>query len=151
MNKVIRIGTIKPEWTKKSMNVFCEIEFKDGGLSISGVEAPLQSGNCRGSCGQIGTSLNAENFNGFAPGWTRAKTMIFLHIWKKWHLNDLKAGCEHQRWLGWEEEGYDKHPSEPCPICGYKFGSAWNREEVPQNVLDFLFSLPDTDKTPAWI
>lgn len=31
------------------------------------------------------------------------------------------------------------------------FGSAWFREEVPTDVLDFLRSLPDTDKTPAWV
>ena len=58
-----------------------------------------------------------------------------LRIWKRWHLNDMHAGCEHQRELGWEKEGYDKHPSEPCPVCGYKFGTSWNHEELPQEVI----------------
>ena len=151
MNKVIRIGTVKPEWTKKSMSVFCKIKFKNRRLSISGVEAPLPNGNCRGGCGQIDMHLTADDFNSFAPGWTRNKARLFFGMWKKWHLNDLHVGCEHQRELGWEDDGYDKHPSESCSVCGYKFGTAWNMVEVPQTVIDFLFALPDTDKTPAWV
>lgn len=58
----------------------------------------------------------------------------FLAIWQRWHLNDMHAGCEHQRALGWEKDGYDKHPSEPCPTCGYKFGTAWKKEELPSNL-----------------
>lgn len=38
-----------------------------------------------------------------------------------------------------------------CPVCGYQYGTAWVREEVPQNVIDWLFNLPDTDKIPAWV
>ena len=26
-----------------------------------------------------------------------------LEIWKRWHLNGMRAACEHQRALGWEE------------------------------------------------
>jgi len=39
----------------------------------------------------------------------------------------------------------------PCPVCGYKYGTAWQREEVPQDVLDWLFALPDAERTPAWV
>lgn len=39
----------------------------------------------------------------------------------------------------------------PCPVCGYKYGTAWQKEEVPQEVIDWLFALPDTKKTPAWV
>lgn len=48
----------------------------------------------------------------------------------------------------------DEHPdgllTKPCDVCGYKFGSAWLNEPVPDEVLDWLFYLPATDKTPAW-
>jgi len=48
-----------------------------------------------------------------------------------------------------------EHPegklTKPCPECGYKYGTAWKSEEVPQSVIDFLFSLPDTDMRPAWV
>jgi len=38
-----------------------------------------------------------------------------------------------------------------CPECGYSIGSAWLKREVPQEVIEFLFNLPETDKTPAWV
>lgn len=39
----------------------------------------------------------------------------------------------------------------PCPVCGYKYGSSWMHEDVPQEVIDWLFALPDTKVTPAWV
>lgn len=55
--------------------------------------------------------------------------------------------------LGWLRP--DEHPegilTRPCPVCGYKYGSAWKTEEVPQDVIDWLFSLPDSELTPAWV
>lgn len=49
----------------------------------------------------------------------------------------------------------EKHPegilSKPCPVCGYKWGTQWRAERVPQDVLDWLEALPDTDRKPAWI
>jgi len=48
-----------------------------------------------------------------------------------------------------------EHPEgmlgKPCEVCGYKYGTAWLREEVPQDVLDFLVSLPAATGTPAWV
>lgn len=38
-----------------------------------------------------------------------------------------------------------------CPICGYKYGYSWIKEEVPQDVIDFLFNLPETTIEPAWV
>jgi len=34
---------------------------------------------------------------------------------------------------------------------GKKFGAEWYREELPQDVYDFLISLPLSDTTPAWV
>lgn len=39
----------------------------------------------------------------------------------------------------------------PCPVCGYKYGSSWKIEEVPQDVIEWLNNLPETKVTPAWI
>lgn len=58
-----------------------------------------------------------------------------IDLWENYHLNDLHAGCEHQRNLGWEKDGYAKHPSESCPICGYKFGTEWKYSPIPENDL----------------
>lgn len=39
----------------------------------------------------------------------------------------------------------------PCPVCGYKYGTKWLIEEVPEDVLEFLYSLPESVKKPAWV
>lgn len=50
---------------------------------------------------------------------------------------------------------YSDHPlgflGRPCPICGYKYGHEWQKEEVPQEVIDWLIQLPNTETKPAWI
>ena len=33
----------------------------------------------------------------------------------------------------------------------YRYGTAWLKEKVPQEVLDFLVALPETDIQPAWV
>lgn len=143
--------------------VFVTIAFNGKRLSFTGVEGPSNSGNCKGGCGQI----RLDNITKPAPGIDIKKLQ---EIWDRWHLNDMRAGCEHQRknWntseeirfpngqvktAGWVKE--TEHPkgllSKPCEECGYKYGSAWLFEEVPQEVINYLESLPSTDKLPrAW-
>lgn len=68
--------------------------------------------------------------------WPVGRILYLLAVWDHWHLNDVQAGCSHQREMGWRN--YDKHPGEPCPICGYKYGSAWLYAPLPQDVIDFV-------------
>jgi hypothetical protein len=47
-----------------------------------------------------------------------------------------------------------EHPKgvlgKPCPVCGYKYGTAWLHEDVPADVIAFLQSLPDDgERMPA--
>jgi len=176
--KVVRPGT-GPDGS-----VFCEIEFGNKGrLSISGVVGPKRNGDCRGGCGQIVDHL-AEDVSAFAPGWDIELLQRFADTWKRWHLNDMRAGCEHQRAEGWDKRPIDpnkptntygkhfegqkqdswnllgwitesEHPDglmcRACPVCGYKYGTAWLKEEVPSDVIVFLQRLPDTDRQPAWV
>lgn len=51
--KIVCIGELHPKWATNGFFIFCEIGFKDGRLSISGVEGPLHNGDARGSWGQI--------------------------------------------------------------------------------------------------
>lgn len=48
-----------------------------------------------------------------------------------------------------------EHPQgllcKPCPVCGYAYGAEWRKESLPAAVASFIESLPDTDKTPAWV
>ncbi len=45
----------------------------------------------------------------------------------------------------------DGELAKPCKICGYKYGTAWNKQEVPRDVLNFLFTLPKADQAPPWV
>lgn len=226
MNKVVRIGT------GPYGSVFAKIGIAGGTLSISGVEGPTRGGNARGGCGQI--DMHPWNIKTYAPGWNAKLEAKFREVWSRWHLNNMRAGCEHQRgidttrkvevvsygltteayrirekaieraakaqasgtsadltdteralilldeWFKYEHNPPDadsplsgcyevkkreqkaigwtcstEHPdgllTKPCEVCGYKYGSAWHKEELPQEVIDFLASLPDTDITPEWV
>lgn len=154
--KVVRLGH------GASGNVYCKIELRDGRLSISGVEGPLQNGDARGGCGQIVMHLKPEDIKP-APGWDTTRLQQFLGYWKEWHLNDMKAGTPEQtaelkkhKYPGYPVSHYDwaKGILEKAglqPHNGYSYGSKWLRVEVPAEVLEFLKSLPDTDKQPAWV
>ena len=128
-----------------------DISFADGRLSICG--------ETEDSAGQIIGEL--EDLLKYGAN-KLEKTIIpkLRDIWERWHLNDMRPGCEHQRdWdvsevltvgekqkaAGWVYP--TEHPKgllcKPCEVCGYKYGSAWLREEVPADVLDYLKTLGD--------
>lgn len=209
----------------------------------------MKNGNALGGCGQIQDDLKDIIP---AEGWTREMINGLFQTWERWHLNDMRPGCQHQTGPAWEyhnvtvtyyslnwdnyyhlkkeiesevynfkthpgleaasqifyaakilQDCFDlglgcfsktalqpgmidnypflveylehhpealkveteskgtgwlyesEHPEgilmKACPICGYKYGSAWNKEEVPADVINWLFSLPATDITPAWV
>ncbi len=163
IHKTVRPGTIPTYRPGQRISVFCRIEYNGERLSITGVEGPKANGDAAGSAGQIeggyqhrnpdqddpryGTTIAPENIE-YADGWTSELWLDFLDVWQKWHLNDMQAACEHQRALGWT---YATHAGQDCPECGYRIGSAWLTVDVPESVLDFLSSLPDADRVPAWV
>lgn len=63
------------------------------------------------------------------------------------------TGAIEKKMLGWLKP--EEHPEgllcRPCPVCGYKYGTSWVKEEVPQVVIDWLFSLPESRTKPAWV
>ena len=178
-SKVVRVGSVPRGWGKRPdypLDVFANIEYKDGRLSISGVVGPRSSGNCGGSAGQFIMMFKEYDNRGhttlatikLAPGWSRVTVRRFFDAWHRWHLNDMKAGSAAQ------EQYLKDSPMDPASYAypkdhytaacahlaaaglnpdadGYKYGHAWKREEVPADVIAFLQSLPETDKTPAWV
>ena len=195
MNKTINIGAIDMGMAQKSQ-VFLKVSIEgaksaprigkphdNGTLSITGVVGPLASGDAQGSCGQIdGTIGEAMDRAGEfepAPGWTRASVRKLLQVWDKWHLNDMRAGCEHQRADEWDKvridpkELPDSHAnrdsrgimamwvtqdehkdgllSKPCLVCGYKYGTKWLKEALPDDVVSYLEKLPESTRKPAWV
>jgi hypothetical protein len=115
MKKTVRLG--KTRIGNRLVSVFCKIQIEDGKLSITGVEGPMSNGNAAGSCGQI--DMHRPEIVELAPGWTRDKLAVFWDTWKAWHLNDMRAGCEHQR-AKW-------NPSEDITLYYYRL-----RPEVDQ-------------------
>lgn len=81
--------------------VFCKFEFDGTRLSITGVEGPGPGGNARGGCGQIIDTV--EGLKELAEGWDYALLGAFCQTWRRWHLNDMRPSCEHQRDWGKEE------------------------------------------------
>jgi hypothetical protein len=174
--KIVRIG-----YNRHIGNVYINIEFGQNKLSITGVEGPTPSGNCKGGCGQIDMSIDTKYINKLtlAENWTKPMIKKLIKYWKSWHLNDMNAGCVHQKEAKWDKVRIDPKelpkshanrdkngiiatwvtPKEhiqgllgrKCVECGYKYGTAWLHEPVPENVLNWLYNLPDTDKTPAWV
>lgn len=100
-------------------------------LSICGEE--------RGAFGMSGGGQNIDTLER-ADEWTsRAAPLEDLRrlaaIWRRWHLNGMKAGCIHQR------EGSYSDPAianQICPESGYKYGREWLFEEVPSDTVEWL-------------
>ena len=95
------------------------------------------------------------------------KIQRIVEVWKKYHLNDMVPSCEHQRELGWDEIAKKlvqvkrpwrnkmesvalgwlhetKHEEgilcKPCPVCGYKYGDAWNYMPIPKEIIEEIES-----------
>lgn len=158
MTKIIRIGQ------GPAGSIYCKIKFTDGNLSITGVEGPMSNGDCKGSCGQIDSTIKSYKPHEitFAPGWDQQNLSEFLEIWDRWHLNDLRAGNpEQESYLRanpvsftYPESHYEaatKALDAAGLNSGYKYGSAWLHEAVPDSVISFLSSLPDANFKPAWV
>lgn len=47
-----------------------------------------------------------------------------------WHLNDMRPDCEHQ-----EAAGDRYGMGDACEVCGYRYGSAWLRRELPPEIV----------------
>jgi hypothetical protein len=153
----------KKTYGGRSYRVFISIEYIEGKLRITGVEGPLPSGDALGACGQIDTTLRTENRENwkYVPGWNAAMVDKLLEVWDRWHLNDMRAGTPKQETFlrEWRKTNKGDY-SQVCSALeaaglliddGYKYGSAWLKEEVPQDIIQWLFSLPVSKVQPAWI
>lgn len=53
-------------------------------------------------------------------------------IWRRWHLNDMRANCAHQAHVWPLPKDLATIPV--CPETGYKYGTAWLVEPLPAEV-----------------
>ncbi|HET6914930.1 MAG TPA: hypothetical protein VFH56_02455 [Acidimicrobiales bacterium] len=71
-----------------------------------------------------------------APGFTLNEIHELGALWRRWHLNDMRAECAHMELP--DDPSYDARKDIVCPETGYKYGSAWLAEDVPADVLDHI-------------
>ena len=87
-----------------------------------------------------------------AEGYEHADLFKIQSIWKRWHLNDMRAGTPKQEefvrgWLLTNKYDYTRvcEALEAVGLLvddGYKYGTSWLKEEVPTDILRYLFTLP---------
>lgn len=68
------------------------------------------------------------------------KFYSILLLWRKFHLNDMHAECEHQERRG---ETWATHPSVECPQCKWKLGHGWSYRPIPKPYLGDIITLLD--------
>jgi hypothetical protein len=125
-------------------DVEIEVEYRDGRFSMSGKVWDRNRGDIE-SGGQNLDHIKADIKTLLIP---EAQLDRMLEIWQRWHLNDMQPGCEHQR-----AQAAKPAISEPCPVCGYKYGTAWLKEDVPEDVLAEVASWqngPEATKGPTF-
>lgn len=83
------------------------------------------------ACGQV-HDLIATDLHKGALNQPHLFLQALLNLWHDWHLNDMNAGCQHQREAGWDL----KRCGEKCPKCGYEWGSKWLVRPLPKAVED---------------
>lgn len=140
--------------------IYVTIRFKNGDLSISGVEGPRANGNCYGGCGQIDMS-SWEDYEA-EPGVNLEQLRA---IWHRWHLNYMQPGtakqmeCLRQPVNKAKLKATQEHYTLSLallkdaglePDGDYHYGSAWLKEDVPHGVLVHLKALPDNSDTYPW-
>ena len=110
-------------------------------------------------CGLIysGRKLLQDDSNLLRAGQCKKEAKKFIparlyEVWDRWHLNDMRAGTPAQEKLVKEllESSPNADYDEQCDFLdrhdllfdgGYKYGSAWLREDLPQDVIDYVHSL----------
>lgn len=153
MEKKIFIGSTKPDtYDPHALPITLKIKIKEKRsenfktVDLTPITPPALclsiSGNIGSrSGGQINETLERltlDNSIDYRPGWNTGRMAHLLEVWKENHLNDMKAGCRHQNESG--EKGLNRL----CPQCGYKYGSAWLFEPLPQDVIDFIEALNES-------
>jgi hypothetical protein len=122
MEKVMRVGTVKT-CGGRSASIYIEAVYNDERLSIHGVIGPLKYGNALGGCGQIDMEFEHKN-----PEDNDCKYLI--------QTKDINFA------KGWNTEKW------------YMFLDIWKNchlKDVSEYIIGWIWNLPDTDKTPAWV
>jgi hypothetical protein len=119
-----RIGQIDTGY-KTRANVTVDVEWTGERLSLSGTaERPHARDIDMG--GQMQDTIAAMPLEDLRILGSERDRL--LELWNRWHLNDMRAGCEHQRAEEWDKRPID--PTKPTDTYGRHFDGqtqdSWN-------------------------
>jgi hypothetical protein len=163
-------------WHLNDISPMCEHQREQGWGKLSEQKATLyffrltESTRKRQDAVKKASLHAAERGETFEPKPADVKYLL-LPYEVKWHRAELPEGvaahyeprtslykgdshgATEVKALGWlyPEEHPDGLLCRACSVCGYKYGSAWRKEDVPADVIKFIEALPDADLTPAWV
>lgn len=119
-----RRETVEHEWVEGAEELSIVGTLRHRGRDIGG-----------GQC--IDSMWDVLDHGQVARGADRADVRLIADIWGRWHLNTLKAGCAHVEPVG-KDTGSMLDSTPPCPVTGYRWGSAWLYEPLPDGVVSGL-------------
>lgn len=147
-------------------NVYINVEFRPGreGVEVSFTSDVISSNGKWIGGGQHNGDDLLNSLEVFEMPKSQLTTL--LGIWDYWHLNGMRAGCEHQRkykevmtqlniveqeffYASNYEEVVKLSAFGKCPECGYTYGHAWKHERLPiwiANIIFDLFDMPVLDR-----
>lgn len=100
-------------------------------------------------CGRSGQNREDLLKKPLVKPFTKNMVEKLFYIWNRYHLNDMKPGTPKQMELLRKYTGCDY--SEACRVLkennlyidnGYRYGSSWLFEKVPDDIIRWLFELP---------
>ncbi len=109
--KRLKIGSTRHGRGYASVFVDVELRNQEKGLELS-ICGDVQAGGSMVSGGQCVDELKHI----CTPAMNRGKIKQIREVWERWHLNDMNAGCVHQRALNWKScpGHYDKTGLATC-------------------------------------
>jgi hypothetical protein len=163
-NKIKRLLDIWDEWHLNDMQAACEHQRKNWDT-----EKEILIYKFRPTKKFWELKKKIENREGTTYEYENYKEIVIEVAAFTWNTTRKKTITQQARDLidgGWLEvektekksahwTRYDEHPEgllcKPCEVCGYKYGTAWLKKEVPNEILKELSEFPETDIKPAWV
>lgn len=99
--KTVRVGTVKADWRETPMGLYVFIEYKDGKLSLYGVEGPKMNGDAVGGCGKI--IMHEWDIVEYGEGFNAEAVAKLRDIWNEYHLNDMRPYSPEMKAAGWHK------------------------------------------------
>jgi hypothetical protein len=141
---------VGPEWdTSRKINLIGYQRTKEAGRLTSDAEAGKLSGRAYNKAKKVLFGLekwHGESVNADAVP-SEVSALVAAGYLEPWHWDHIEKTVT----AGWTDATLGGILSRPCPVCGYKYGSAWLKREVPAEVVAWLFALPESDAVPAWV